>query len=115
MIWLIVVLLALDQITKYLFGNVTNYGAAFGILQGYSWLFILIGFMVIILCIKYYKKYELPLSLLLSGTMGNLIDRIALGYVRDFIDVRFWPVFNLADAFNCVGMGILIWILIKKT
>ena len=114
MVLLIVVLIVLDQLTKYFLSNVVNYGAAFGILQGYKWLFVLVGLIVIVFCIKYYKEYKLPLSLILAGTVGNLIDRVFLGYVRDFIDVGFWPVFNLADSFNVIGVGILIWVLIKK-
>jgi len=114
MVWLIVVLIVLDQLSKYFLGNVINYGAAFGILQGYKWLLILVSLIVIVFCIKYYKEYKIPLSLILAGTIGNLIDRVFLGYVRDFINVGFWPVFNLADSFNVIGVGILIWMLIKK-
>ena len=115
MIYLIILLIILDQLTKYFLVNTINYGAAFGILQGYQWLFILISLVVIVLCVKYYKKYKLPLSFILAGTVSNLIDRVFLGYVRDFIDLKFWPVFNLADSFNVIGVVILIWVLWKKS
>ena len=49
----------------------------------------------------------------MAGTIGNLIDRIVFGYVRDFISISIWPSFNLADIFNVIGV-ILILIHSKK-
>ena len=114
---IIILLIILDQLTKYFFGNVKNYGAAFGILQGYTTFLIIISLIVILVCIYYYKNKNLRLSLsfILAGTMSNLIDRILLGYVRDFIDLRIWPVFNLADCFNVIGVILLIYISLKKS
>lgn len=114
MVLLIIILILLDQITKYFLTSTINYGAAFGILQNQRLLLIIISIIVIITCIYYYKKYKLPLSFILAGTISNLIDRIFLGYVRDFIDFKIWPVFNLADVFNCIGVFLLIYFLIKK-
>lgn len=114
MIWLVIILIVLDQLTKYFLFTTINYGAAFGILQGYNWLFILISLIVIIICVKYYKRYRLPLTFILAGTISNLIDRVFLGYVRDFIDVGFWPVFNFADSFNVIGVILLIYLFLKK-
>ena len=113
---IIILLIILDQLAKYFFGNVKNYGAAFGILQGYTTFLIIISLIVISVCIYYYKNKNLRLSLsfILAGTMSNLIDRILLGYVRDFIDLRIWPVFNLADMFNVIGVVLLIYINLKK-
>ena len=113
---IIILLILLDQLTKYLLGNVKNYGAAFGILQGYTTLFIIISIIVIVTCIYYYKNknLRLALSFILAGTISNLIDRILLGYVRDFIDLRIWPVFNLADSFNVIGVILLIYLSFKK-
>lgn len=115
-LFLLIILILLDQSTKVIFGNVKNYGAAFGLLQGQLLLFIIISFMVIALCIYYYriKKLRLPLILILAGTIGNLIDRLFLGYVRDFIDLKIWPVFNLADSLYVIGVALLIYILWKK-
>jgi signal peptidase II len=48
------------------------------------------------------------LGLLLGGSLSNLIDRVRLGYVTDFLDFRFWPAFNLADAFIVAGVVVLI-------
>ena len=47
------------------------------------------------------------LGLLIGGSSSNLVDRIRLGHVTDFLDFRYWPAFNLADTFIVVGVGIL--------
>lgn len=117
-------LLTLDQVTKLAFTDKEysiinyqiNYGAAFSILQGYRWLFIIIAVIVMIALAVYYKYAEkkLPIILIMAGTAGNAIDRIFLGYVRDFIDLRVWPVFNLADSINLIGAILLAYYLIKK-
>ena len=123
--WLsIIALIAIDQLTKLLFTDInygiihyqTNYGAAFSILQGYRWLFIIIAAAVMIALIVYYKHAEkkLPIILIMAGTTGNAIDRIFLGYVRDFIDLKVWPVFNLADSINLIGAILLAYYLLKK-
>lgn len=93
---------------------VTNTGGAFGILQGQS-LFILITTFIGVAAILLY--YVFPpvhswllaggLGLQLGGAMGNLIDRVRLGHVTDFVDFRVWPVFNLADSAIVIGVGLL--------
>ena len=114
--WLILGLIVLDQASKYLFGFVFNTGGAFGILKGMNVLFIIINLIVLGICIYYYKlrKYRVALVFLISGIVGNLIDRIAFGHVRDFINVGFFPVFNLADSFNFIGIVLLIILLWKR-
>ncbi len=103
---------------------VRNKGAAFGILQtaneAFRQPFFLLVPVVAIFVIGYlYYKLEndhklsaLALSLVLSGAIGNLIDRVRLGYVVDFVDVHWkevyhWPAFNVADSCIVVGVGIL--------
>lgn len=116
--WLILILIALDQISKYSLTTITNTGAAFGILRGYNIPLLVISLIALIICIFYYfndKRLRLPLTFLISGIIGNSIDRIFLGYVRDFINLGFWPVFNLADSFNVIGVILLIWFLWKKS
>mgnify|MGYP003966625979 CR=1 FL=1 len=116
------ILVILDQLTKYFFENKTieifsffsfryaeNSGAAFGILKGWNILFIVFSFVVMIACLYYYNYYKLPLTFLLAGTIGNLIDRILFGFVRDFISVSVWPIFNFADAYNTIGVILLIY------
>ncbi len=116
---LILLLIILDQITKYFFGNIHNYGAAFSILQGYTIFLISFSFIALIICVYYFlkekdKKIKFALMFLISGITGNLIDRVYFGYVRDFIDLKIWPVFNLADSFNVIGVFLIIYFSFKK-
>lgn len=119
-----VTILFLDQVTKYMTKGVhtgiinytTNTGAGFSILQGQTLLLIIISVIVLALILYYRKKepkYEIPLVLIFAGTLGNIIDRIVLGYVRDFIDVKVWPVFNIADISLVVGTILLIYFSFK--
>ncbi|MFH1210084.1 MAG: signal peptidase II [archaeon] len=119
LIILIIVLILLDQLTKHFLTTTINYGAAFSILQNQRIFLIIISIIVLGFCIYYFikdkdKKQRIALSLIISGTSSNLIDRIFLGYVRDFIDLKIWPVFNVADSLNCIGVLLLIYFLIKK-
>lgn len=91
---------------------VENRGAAFGIMQNQKWLFIILtlAVLVVILYLFLKKKVKHPLmqtalSFLAGGAAGNLIDRIAYGYVVDFFDFKLinYPVFNIADIFVVVG------------
>ena len=103
----------LDQLSKFIFKNyfsfTKNYGAAFGLFQGYRWLFVIVAIIVALLIFKYRKLNNLALGLLLGGTIGNLIDRLVYGYVIDFIDLGFWPSFNLADSFSTIGVFLLLY------
>jgi len=113
-----IILIVLDLITKKLFVSSVNYGAAFGILEGWKWLFVFVSFFVIGIIVYYKDKVkgygEYGLILLFSGTIGNLIDRLAFGYVRDFIDLGFWPSFNLADSYSTIGVILLVIYFWKK-
>ena len=105
----------LDQLSKLIFKNyfsfTKNYGAAFGLFQGYKWLFVIVALIVILLVFSYRNKLNnLALGLLLGGTIGNLIDRLVYGYVIDFINFKIWPSFNLADSFSTIGVLLLIYI-----
>jgi signal peptidase II len=99
---------------------VQNHGAAFGIFGGWRGLLILIGFMVIV--IIFYMKSQLAkgdfsviaLAFILGGSLGNLCDRMVRSFVIDYIDLRIWPVFNLADVMINLG-AILIIIRIFST
>ena len=122
--WLLVLL---DQVTKFLFQYkeynllsffsikyAENTGSAFSLFQGYNLIFILVSFLALGLIIYYFRKYPLGLSFIIAGITGNLIDRIFFGYVRDFISVGFWPIFNIADACNVIGVCILIFYMFKE-
>ena len=130
-----------DQFTKYLvqqfipfgysrpqwigqevlqFTHIHNTGSIFGILQGQNTPLIVVSFIgVFVLIMVYYSQprpthlLRLSLGLQLGGAFGNLVDRLRLGAVTDFIDVSRWPVFNLADASIVTGLLLLAWILLR--
>lgn len=94
-----------------------NRGAAFGIFADKRWIFmsistvLIIGLLVYLLLGKCENMlYSVSISMIIGGGIGNMIDRIALGYVVDFIDFRLinFAIFNGADSFVCVGSGLLI-------
>jgi signal peptidase II len=135
MIILIVLIIGLDQLTKFFLNNnlvlnqpnplikgffyltlVHNRGAAFGILRNQIPLFVLTSIFAITLIIFNLKKAgrnkklsanDLALGLILAGAVGNLIDRLVYGYVIDFLDFCVWPVFNVADSAITVGAVLL--------
>jgi signal peptidase II len=99
----------------------TNQGAAFGALAGSGALFILIAVAVIgmILASTVWTRARKPLvtlslGLQLGGATGNLLDRVRLGYVVDFIHIKYWPVFNVADAAIVSGALMLMWMWITS-
>ncbi len=143
---LIMVAVFLDQISKYLvviylnlgesvdiipgvlrFTYVQNDGAAFGSLDDQRWIFMILSSVAIvgILVYMFWKKPQdklvlASLILIVSGGIGNMIDRIRLEYVIDFIDFCAFPkiwmwVFNIADACVCIGAGMLMLWLIWDT
>ena len=135
MIFIIVTsVILLDQITKFIalkflqlntpfpliknFLNLTlvhNRGAAFGLFQNQLLLFVLISLFAIglILYTLIDKTSSLIskiyLSLILWGSIGNLIDRMRFGFVIDFLDFRVWPVFNIADSVIVIAALFLTW------
>jgi len=131
-------ILSLDQLTKFLVTKslglnqsfsvisgifsltlVHNRGAAFGIFKNQLYLFIFISIAAVCLIYSVLKKnrhnssYVFSLSLILAGALGNLIDRISLGYVVDFLDFHIWPVFNFADSAITIGAVFLGWSILK--
>ena len=132
---IIAVVVALDQLVKYLIRTnlslnssiplvdgifhityIHNSGAAFSIFQNKTGFLIAMQLIVIAIVLVYLIKKQkkehwcllLSLSLIAAGGIGNLIDRAANGYVVDFLDFRIWPIFNVADISVCVGCGLLI-------
>ena len=141
---LMIVGVILDQVTKYIvvanmalgesvefipgifrFTYIQNDGAAFGSLDNARWIFM-IASTVAIIAILVYLFWKRPqnklllsaLTLICSGGVGNMIDRVFLGYVVDFFDFCAFPklwkwVFNVADVFVCVGAGLLaLWLIL---
>ena len=105
---------------------VKNYGAAFSILQNSREILIILSVVAITLLFGYIIKHLKSISfksiffisLLSAGIAGNLHERIAYGYVRDFFEIRAFnfPVFNISDIFITIGViALIILILLKKT
>lgn len=99
---------------------VHNTGIAFGFFRDQGGVFIIIPLIATILLIfniYYYRHngseinrpYIAAFSLILGGAAGNLIDRILYGHVIDFIDLRVWPVFNVADSAITIGAAVIAW------
>ena len=95
--------------------HVQNTGAAFGILQG-AGTFLVVATFIAIVAITIFmltlpshgRLYHLALSMILGGAIGNLIDRVRLGAVTDFIDPTHYPAFNIADSAIVVGVLALL-------
>ena len=103
------------------FTYINNTGSAFGLFKNFNIIFILFSVIVILIILYNLKKInekekamQLSVGLLLGGTIGNLIDRLYNDSVIDFIDLRFWPVFNIADSAVTISIAILIFILWNK-
>ena len=97
------------------FVNWYNSGAAFGMFQNGNLVFTILAFIVISAIIYYYPRVEnndwtlkLAMGLQLAGASGNLIDRLIMGKVTDFISIGTFPVFNIADSSITIGVIILL-------
>ena len=130
-------IVGVDQFTKYLtvakiplfddvpfipgflnFTYVRNTGAAFSMLQGAQWFFALMFLLLTVLLLLEYFKKPLPftaferwcIAAIYGGGLGNMIDRVRLGYVVDMIETQFirFPVFNVADCFITCGCILLM-------
>ena len=145
--WIIVIvaLVAVDQVTKLMavhlltpgnsvdvipgvfrFTYVENRGAAFGMFSEHRWVFMVLSTVAIVALLIYLWKFRpdstlacMAISMIIAGGIGNMIDRIVLGYVIDFLDFCAFPelwmwVFNVADVCVCVGGGLLVlWLIMS--
>lgn len=100
---------------------VLNPGAAFGILENQRMFFILAGFVVLGVAVWLYPRLRrmdrwlhYGTMALLGGAVGNLIDRVENGLVVDFLDFRFWPVFNIADVAIVAGVACMIYAILFR-
>lgn len=91
-----------------------NTGIAFGMLQNAQWLTVPVSALVIAgAVVVYLRQHErdrfsaVALAMLLGGAVANLYDRIVHGRVTDMFDLRWWPVFNVADSFICIAVVLL--------
>lgn len=140
LIIVVFVVVMLDQITKYMIvSNMTegmsipiidqvfhltfvlNPGAAFGLLEHNREFFIIMAILVLMFVVYMRKKIleeplpiQIGIALFVGGALGNLIDRMKTGLVVDFFDFRIWPVFNIADIAICLGVGVMIWSIIRE-
>jgi signal peptidase II len=133
-----IVIISLDQYTKYLVRqnldlwtetwvpwdwmlpyvrivHVQNTGVAFGMFQGFGDIFSIVAIIVALIIVFYFPRVpasdwslRLAMSLHLSGALGNLIDRLTIGHVTDFVSVGNFPVWNIADASITIGVVVLI-------
>lgn len=132
------VVIAVDQLSKWLvvdtlgpaatahrfrlLGNafaihhVENTGVAFGFLQGQALLVTVLAILVVFFLVRMYRNARatswttaIACGLIVGGALGNLLDRVRLGYVVDFIEVSVWPKFNVADSAITIGALLLAW------
>jgi len=129
--------LAADQLTKLLVTNrlaldegvhvvgpfwihhVQNSGIAFGLFASATVVVILATAVAVAWMLAFFARsgarhpvLPVALGLVMGGSVSNLLDRVRLGYVTDFLDFRYWPAFNLADTFIVVGVLVLLGVLV---
>lgn len=95
---------------------VKNTGSAFGLFPGatnfFVWISVFAVILIVIFLLRLKKEdffVKFCLALIMGGALGNLFDRLTLGYVIDFIDFKIWPVFNLADSSISIGCLLLVF------
>lgn len=131
--------IGLDQLSKYLvrsnmalgqsipehgffrFTYHTNTGGVFGLFANQTFLITVAAIIAVVVIILYSRHkmaqsmlVKVSLGMILGGSIGNLIDRVRLGAVTDFIDVGAWPIFNLADSAIDIGVVLLIIYILFK-
>jgi signal peptidase II len=95
--------------------HVQNSGIAFGLFSSATSIVIVLTGVAVAWMLLFFARsgarhpvLPVGLGLVIGGSGSNLVDRVRLGHVTDFLDLRFWPAFNLADTFIVVGVGILL-------
>ncbi len=126
-----------DQVTKYVVASqlvlddelrvvgpfsihhVQNSGIAFGLFASATSVVIVLTTVAVAWMLAYFARsgarhplLPIAVGLLIGGSVSNLADRVRLGHVTDFLDLRYWPAFNLADSFIVVGVAILLGALV---
>ena len=131
----LIIWLLLDQLSKYYVMNhfllgesvpvipnvfhltyIINRGAAFGMLANQRWFFLLVAVILLGVCAYYWNHLSkgpwtlrIGSAFLVSGAIGNGIDRYLIHGVVDFFDFRIWPIFNIADIGICVGVAFVVY------
>jgi signal peptidase II len=135
MIGTAVVVAALDHLTKWLVAShlglgqriwpnailsidhVENSGAAFSVLPQLHWLYLAVALVVSAYIVFFGYRYgttwyrQVLIGMILGGAISNGVDRLVQGYVVDFIDVHWWPVFNVAD--SCIVVAIIVLLVLS--
>lgn len=100
---------------------IENPGAAFGILANQRMLFLILTALIVGVMVYLYFSLRnkksltaISLGIVVSGAIGNFIDRFMQGTVTDFLDFRIWPIFNIADICICVGLALICYFVIIK-
>jgi signal peptidase II len=95
--------------------HVQNSGIAFGLFASATAVVIVLTTGAVAWMLAYFARsgarhpvLPVALGLVIGGSVSNLLDRIRLGYVTDFLDLRYWPAFNLADSFIVIGVAVLL-------
>jgi signal peptidase II len=129
--------IAADQLTKYFvtsrlqlddgvhvvgpfwIHHVQNSGIAFGLFASATVVVILLTGVAVSAMLIFFARsgarhpiLPVALGLVIGGSTSNLLDRVRLGYVTDFLDLRYWPAFNLADSFIVIGVLVLLGALV---
>lgn len=110
--------------------HIHNRGGVFGMMSSWSLDYLRVFFLFttsIVLAVVGYLWWRLPedqglaalgYSLIMAGALGNLVDRVRLGEVVDFLDFYWgryhWPAFNVADMMVCLGAGVLVWVILRE-
>ena len=94
--------------------HVENSGAAFGLFPQFQWLYLIVAAVVVVYILFVGQRYgntgyrQVLLGMILGGAVSNGIDRAAQGRVVDFIDLHWWPVFNVADMSIVIGIALAV-------
>ena len=101
--------------------HVTNSGIAFGLFASATSIVILLTALAVAWMLYFFARsgsrhpvLPVALGLVIGGSVSNLLDRVRLGHVTDFLDFRYWPAFNLADSFIVVGVAALLLALVAS-
>ena len=95
--------------------HVQNSGIAFGLFSSATSVVIVLTGIAVVWMLVFFARsgarhpvLPVALGLVIGGSASNLLDRVRLGYVTDFLDLRYWPAFNLADSFIVIGVVVLL-------
>ena len=106
---------AVDLVGPFSIHRVQNSGIAFGLFSSATPVVIVLTTVAVAWMLVFFARsgarhpaLPVALGLLIGGSVSNLVDRVRLGYVTDFLDLRYWPAFNLADSCIVVGVALLL-------